>query len=51
MAGCSLAYGQTYPIKPIRIIAAATVGGSDCISRLIAPGLTEPETMKSDMAR
>ena len=35
------AYGQPYPVKPVRIITAATGGSSDFTSRLIAHGLTE----------
>ena len=33
--------GQTYPSKVIRIVTSAPGGGSDVLSRLIAPGLTE----------
>ena len=32
---------DNYPSKVIRIVTAATGGGSDVLSRLIAPGLTE----------
>lgn len=39
--GASLAQGQPYPSKPVRIITASTGGSSDFTSRLIAPGLTE----------
>ncbi len=39
--GADMAHAQIYPIKPIRIITAATAGSSDFTSRLIAPGLTE----------
>ena len=38
--GADMAHAQIYPIKPIRIITAATAGSSDFTSRLIAPGLT-----------
>ncbi len=33
--------GQAYPTKVIRIVTSAPGGGSDVLSRLIAPGLTE----------
>ena len=33
--------GQAYPNKVIRIVTSAPGGGSDVLSRLIAPGLTE----------
>ncbi|OGA44925.1 MAG: hypothetical protein A3F74_25720 [Betaproteobacteria bacterium RIFCSPLOWO2_12_FULL_62_58] len=33
--------GQAYPNKVIRIVTSAPGGGSDILSRLIAPGLTE----------
>ncbi len=41
MLGTTAAYGQTYPVKPVRIITAATGGSSDFTARLIAHGLTE----------
>ena len=37
----SVAHGQNYPIKPVRIITSTTGGSSDFTSRLIAHGLTE----------
>src|SRR5262245_7443605 len=41
LPGADPAYGQTYPVKPIRIITSTTGGSSDFTSRLISPGLTE----------
>jgi tripartite-type tricarboxylate transporter receptor subunit TctC len=32
---------QGYPVKPVRMITAAAGAGSDFISRMVAPGLTE----------
>jgi tripartite-type tricarboxylate transporter receptor subunit TctC len=40
-AGADAAYGQDFPIKPIRIITSAPGGSSDFTSRLIAQGLTD----------
>ena len=38
----TLAFAQSYPVKPIRIIVASTPGGgADFVARLIAPKLTE----------
>jgi len=37
----STSSGQGYPTKIIRIVTSAPGGGSDVLSRLIAPGLTE----------
>ena len=34
------AYGQTYPSKPVRFVAAEPGGANDIAARLIAPGLT-----------
>src|SRR5690348_3589983 len=34
-----LAFGQMYPIKPIRIVTTESGGASDVAARLIAPGL------------
>jgi len=39
--GAGVSHGQSYPVKPIRIITAATGGSSDFTSRLLSPGLTE----------
>lgn len=36
----SVAYGQNYPSKPIRMVAPAAGGGVDFVSRLIAPALS-----------
>jgi tripartite-type tricarboxylate transporter receptor subunit TctC len=45
LLGAAAAHGQTYPgnypLKPLRIITAATGGSSDFTSRLIAHALTE----------
>ncbi|HEV7801634.1 MAG TPA: tripartite tricarboxylate transporter substrate binding protein [Burkholderiales bacterium] len=40
--GCvSAASGQSYPIRPIRLLTAGAAGGSDITARLIAQGLSE----------
>ncbi|MBI4191071.1 MAG: tripartite tricarboxylate transporter substrate binding protein [Betaproteobacteria bacterium] len=38
--GASVVSGQTYPNKPIRIVAGAPGGGGDLVARLLAPGLS-----------
>lgn len=38
--GASMASGQNYPSKPIRIVTAAPGSGNDFAARLMAPGLT-----------
>ncbi len=40
METAGMAYAQTYPTKPVRIVTAETGGGNDFVSRLIAQGLT-----------
>ncbi len=40
-SNASVAHAQTYPMKPIRIIASSAGGSSDFTARLISPGLTE----------
>ena len=39
--GASTVHGQSYPSKPVRIIASTAGGSSDFTARLISPGLTE----------
>ena len=39
--GASTGHGQSYPSKPVRIIASTAGGSSDFTARLISPGLTE----------
>lgn len=39
-AGASLALGQQFPTKPIRMLTSAPGGGTDFATRLIAQGLT-----------
>lgn len=42
LASCGIAgfvHAQAYPVKPLRIITAEAGGGSDFVTRLIAPGL------------
>ena len=34
--GASIAFGQSFPYKPIRIVASAPGGGGDFMARLIA---------------
>ncbi len=41
LVACS-ANGQTYPLKPIRIITSGVGGGNDAISRIIAAGIAGP---------
>ena len=41
MIGAGLAYSQTYPTRPIRIMTAGVGGGTDVAARLIAQGLTD----------
>src|SRR5258706_7945299 len=41
-SGMMTAYGQTYPNKPIRIVASEAGGGSDIAARLIAQALVAP---------
>ena len=36
----SPAFGQTYPIKPIRIVTSSAGGGTDFLSRLLANGIS-----------
>ncbi len=38
----SLAYGQDYPNKPIRILTSEVGGGTDILARLLAQGITVP---------
>ena len=38
--GASTGHGQSYPSKPVRIIASTAGGSSDFTARLISPGLT-----------
>ena len=40
LLGASGAYGQNYPVKPIRIVTPGSGGGADFAARLIAPALT-----------
>ena len=37
-----LAYGQTYPNKPVRIVVSAPGGGTDFVARLMAQSLSGP---------
>ena len=39
--GASMVFGQTYPNRPIRIVASEAGGGGDFAARLIAQGLTD----------
>lgn len=40
LLGSGLAYSQTYPAKPVRIVTPGSGGGADIAARLIAPALT-----------
>ena len=40
MAGCPVtAFGQSYPVKPVRIVASGVGGSGDFVARLIAPAM------------
>ena len=39
--GTRAAYGQNYPVKPIRIVTSGVGGGPDVVARIMLPGLTE----------
>ena len=41
MLGATIACGQNYPVKPIRMVTAEAGGGNDFLARMLAPGLTE----------
>ena len=40
--GAGQVYSQTYPNKPIRLVAAPVGGGADFVARLIAAGISGP---------
>ena len=40
VAGCGAAWGQSYPIKSLRIVTSGPGSGADLVSRLLAQGLT-----------
>jgi tripartite-type tricarboxylate transporter receptor subunit TctC len=42
LLGAGAAYGQDYPVKPVRIITLAAGGGSDFTSRQISQGIAGP---------
>jgi tripartite-type tricarboxylate transporter receptor subunit TctC len=42
VCGVTVAHGQNYPLKPVRIVTGGVGGGADLISRLIAQGISEP---------
>jgi tripartite-type tricarboxylate transporter receptor subunit TctC len=42
IAGAGMAHGQSFPVKPIRIVTAEAAGASDVAARIVAQGVAGP---------